>query len=94
MTHFIIIVLACYNITQIITEASIFKPVRRWLLDSRLSIIGQLVSCFLCTSVWISFLLTLGCKNFADRLNYSVFINTMFISAVVWFIHIFERRIS
>lgn len=94
MIEFVIIILAAYNVTQIITEATIFKPIRRWLLDSRLSILGQLVSCFLCTSVWVCFLLTLCCKNYAQGMNFSVFINTMFMSAVLWFIHIFERSIS
>lgn len=94
MTEFIIIILAAYNITQIITESSIFKPVRVWFVSGRLSAIGQMVSCFLCTSVWICFLLTLACKNFAVGMSWSIFINTMFMSAVVWFIHIIERRIG
>jgi len=95
MIEFILLTLAAYNVTQIISEATIFKPVRIWLLKRRFtSILGELMSCFLCTSVWVCFFATKFVHNIADGMNYSWLVGTMSLSATIWFIHIIERRFS
>ena len=44
-----------YGITQIITESTLFSPLRGLLSTYSLTKwLGELISCVLCTSVWIS----------------------------------------
>lgn len=85
-------ILVLYQITTIISESSLFNPLREFLTKRffPLSLLGYLISCFLCTSVWVGFILSNYLFNFAEYLGYyeiSWFWNSMFFSAVVWFIH-------
>lgn len=85
-----------YNITQIITESSLFESVRQFKVNNK-KILHPLLSCFLCTSVWISFLLTFVLFDYASHLGYqqfSWFLNGLFFSSVTWFIHIIEIKLS
>ncbi len=94
--------LAIYGITQIITEASIFENVRNFLTDSNnriFNFFGKLVSCFLCASVWVSFLLSVWV--FSPSLFFwpylsigSFFIDGMIGSTIVWFLHIYENKLG
>jgi hypothetical protein len=87
---------AVYGITQIITEATIFEGLRNRL--ENVKFFGKLVSCFLCASVWISFLLSAWIFSPASllwpylSLFESVFIDGMIGSTIVWFLHIYENK--
>lgn len=53
--------LIVYGMSQIISEASIMKPVRNFFSESDnrfMSWVGTGISCFLCISVWVSFLIS------------------------------------
>lgn len=99
-------VLVIYGVTQIITEATIFNALRKALLDSKwmaVNLIGQLVSCFLCTSVWISTAasIVLGGPSsvlfpeWGDpyMITWTV-TDAMFGSALVWLIHCIEYKLT
>lgn len=80
-----------YGISQIITEATIFENVREFLIE-HVNPIGHLVSCFLCTSVWVSgitsLLLYSPVTYFFDLPQLSVlgiFFNAMLGSTIAWF---------
>ena len=84
-------VIVLYNITQIVAESTLFSKVRK------IKIVGSVLSCFLCTSVWISFLLTFVLFDYANYLGFdkfSWFFNGMFFSGLTWFIHVIERKLS
>lgn len=55
---FVIWILACYGITQIIVESGLFENPRGWLLK-KTPLIGRLANCILCASVWVGFLLSI-----------------------------------
>lgn len=90
-------VFAVYGIAQIITEATIFEWVRNKLSGTWF---GGLVNCFLCTSVWVSFGFSYFVYSAAsDILStefqlVSVFLDGMFLSALVWFFYVIESKLS
>lgn len=89
--HIIFEVLVLYNITQIIVESILFSKVRK------IKILNLLLSCFLCTSVWISFILSFFLFNYAEYLGYnrfSWFFNGMFFSSIAWFLHLIEGKLT
>jgi len=57
ITQLLIWCLIVYGITQIVVEATIFSKLRS-VLSRNISFLGKLISCFLCSSVWISFILS------------------------------------
>lgn len=90
--------LAIYGITQIITEATIFEKVRDKISESSV-FFGKLVTCFLCASVWISFLLSIWAFSPSfilwPHLGYtSIFIDGMIGSTIVWFLHVIENKLG
>lgn len=80
-----------YNITQILSESYFFKPFRD-LFKQRISFLYELTTCFLCTSVWISFGFQYLFPEF--NLHGNWFLNTMFFSCCVWFIHVIENKLT
>lgn len=86
-------VFTVYGITQIITEAKIFEWLRKLLSKNWL---GSLVSCFLCTSVWISFAFSYFVYSLSSHFTniLSVFLDGMFLSAIVWFLYVIESKMS
>lgn len=90
MTEYVIFTIAVvYQITQIISESTIFKPLRN------IPFIGSFLSCFLCTSVWIGFLVSKFVFDYANYLGLdcTVFLSGLFYSCVVWFIHVIEHKL-
>lgn len=102
IVYWIIIV---YGTTQIICESYLFKFIRDFpeKLSIYTAIFSILLRCVLCTSVWISFLYSkLIYSPFQHIYNYtlinnidaSFFMDGMFGSCIVWFIHIIEKKIG
>ena len=90
-------VFTVYGISQIITEAKVFAWLRKGLTNTWL---GDLVSCFLCTSVWVSFTFSYFIHSLSGELfptNFqftNVFLDGMFLSALVWFFYVIESKLS
>ena len=92
-------VMVLYQITQIITESKITRPIRSFLNEQGryfiiAEILYELISCFLCTSVWVGFILTPLLFDFASYLGYdkgSFFWNGLFFSSVTWFLYVWEQ---
>lgn len=86
-----------YQITQIITESQLLEPIRSSFVYSKLWIfkkIGHLISCFLCSGVWVGFILSFRLFNFAEYLGYyelSWFWNGLFFSCLSWFLRMLEK---
>jgi len=95
-------ILVMYQMTQIISESKLTKPLRDYLLSrSRTSKVAwffyELSSCFLCTSVWVGFLLTLPLFDLAAYMGYTTmswFWNGLFFSCLTWYLHLLENRIT
>lgn len=104
---FIFTLFVIYQITSIITESTfpLFKLLRvlhefeskslfiNWILAG----ISQFFSCFLCTSVWVGFIISNYLYNISFELGYenqSWFWSGLFYSSLTWFIHIIENKIS
>jgi len=89
-----------FQITTIIVDSNLFQILRDFLTSSKwilLLFIGQLLSCFLCTSVWVGFILSNCLYNICDDLgfhSFSWFFNSMFFSGLAWFIYLFEKKID
>lgn len=45
-------VLAIYGVNQIVVESTLFKPIR---VNCKHKLIREIITCFLCNSVWVSF---------------------------------------
>lgn len=94
--------LAIYGITQIITEATIFEWLRSTFSNSKNDVdkfFGKLISCFLCCSVWVGFLLSVWVWSPSSILwpeipFGNVFIDGMIGSTIVWFLHIYENKLG
>jgi hypothetical protein len=61
--------LSAWSITNIIVHGSIFKPIRTWILTSDHSFFGNLISCFMCSSVWVSALVWVLIKMILPDMN-------------------------
>jgi hypothetical protein len=90
-------VIVLYQITQIISESKITRPLRTY-LSGKQSLVArflyELISCFLCTSVWVGFILTPLLFDFAKYLGYDTvtwFWNGLFFSCITWFLHVWEQ---
>lgn len=92
-----------YGISQIVTEASIFAWLRDGLTKSRFkvfNVLGKLVTCFLCTSVWVSFLM--GAFTYSPTAELwtnlapiqNIFLDGMYGSTFAWFLYVTEARFS
>jgi hypothetical protein len=88
-----------YQAAQIISESKLTKPLREYLLGRSVNSIAykflyELFSCFLCTSVWVGFILTPLLFDLSSYLGYcgfSWFWNGLFFSALAWFMHVWEQ---
>ncbi len=92
--------LITYQISTIISHSTfpLFKYIRmladhdnRWL-----RYIGELCSCFLCVSVWVGIILSYLTNNIGIYSAYipSQILSGIFISALAWFVHIFENKVN
>lgn len=87
-----------YGVTQIITDSSLFAPIRNAIsIMPFMGFLSKLVTCFLCTSVWVCFFfswtLWSPTEEFFDS-NYYFFLDGMFGSAVLWFLRTYENKLS
>jgi len=55
LIHFLLYITIVYGINQIITESSLFRDFRE---HTSHTFIKKIVNCFLCNSVWISFIIS------------------------------------
>lgn len=87
-----------YNISQIISETKISRPLRDYLRRKTnivARILYELISCFLCTSVWVGFILTPLLFDFAAYLGYTSvtwFWNGLYFSSITWFMNVWEQN--
>lgn len=94
--------LAIYGITQIISEATVFEPLRNFLTNSKFkpfNKVGELISCFLCCSVWVSFFVSIvvfspSLEIWSHLSFWHFFFDGMIGSTIVWFFHIYEGKLS
>ncbi len=89
-----------FNLSQIISESTfpLFRLLRR-LEESQylfISYIGQLFSCFLCTSVWVGWLVSVKVFDLGSvlQVDHSWFWTGLFYSSIVWFLHCMEVKIG
>lgn len=106
----ILLSIIVFQITQIIVESKLFENVRQYfyLPDSTNmlvihihTIIYNIINCFLCCSVWVSFIVLLFVLNnfnimydlFEIRnIFISTFLDTMLVSGIAWFLHCLENN--
>lgn len=95
MIVFEIIVL--YQISSIITESYLLKPLREQIY-SKSVFFGSLISCFLCTSIWVGFILSFFLYDYAKDLGVNLYVswffNSMFFSGLAWFLKLLEERLE
>ncbi len=80
-----------YGMTSIIVWGSIFENFRTW-VKSKSKFFGDLISCVLCTSTWVGFLMSfiLGSISevYFDTLYiFNMFFDAMFTAGIVWAIN-------
>ena len=80
-----------YGMMTIIVYGSIFEGLRMWIRNHSV-FFGELISCPLCTSTWIGFLmsLTLGSLSstyFQTFILINIFVDGMFTAGAVWAIN-------
>lgn len=91
-------ILIAFGICQIIVESVIFKRIRDF-FKGRITAIHTLLTCYICTGVWIGWILGLflysPVQTEFQLSNHwiSIFCDGMICSCLVWFIHKIEERI-
>lgn len=84
-----------YQITTIIVDSTLFDIIKSPFRNNKyLGLLSHLLDCFLCTSVWVGFVLSEFLLNFSEYLGYyeySTIWNSMFFSAIAWFINKFDK---
>jgi hypothetical protein len=99
-----------YTITQVISESKLTLPFRDWLETvllkdwHKLTILKYpvlffytLISCFLCTSIWVSWGIGAIFFNLITYLGYNnfpIFWNGLFLAFLVWFLRKLEDKLS
>ena len=81
-----------YGFSTILVYGSIFDTPREWIkLNSKF--FGSLISCMLCTSTWVGFILSLFFGGFVNRffddngILLNMFFDGMFTAGIVWAIN-------
>jgi len=97
-------IIAIYGTTQIIVESTLFKPMRNMFDNIYSKPIYILLTCMMCSSAWISFTYSICLWSPSDHIfqeqsliryyDLTFFIDGMFGSCCVWFIHLFEKTIT
>lgn len=79
-------IFAAYGLTVIIVESDIVEPIRNIL--SPIPLLGKLVSCFMCTSVWVSAFVSFALYSITGELfligSTSIFWDAMVMSPILW----------
>jgi hypothetical protein len=89
-----------FNLSQIISESTfpLFKWLRRLETNRYLlvSYIGQLFSCFLCTSVWAGWVVSILVFDLGSvlQVEHSWFWTGLFYSSIAWFLHCVEAKLG
>jgi len=89
-----------YGISSIIVWGSIFEKPRNW-IKIKFPFLGELISCILCTSTWVGFIMSLLTTGLS--INFiltwwplSIFIDGMFSAGSTWalntFVEYFEKN--
>lgn len=81
-----------YGTTTILVYGSIFESFRNWLRGLKYPFFGKLISCVLCTSTWVGFLMSIFIgsitKNYIETFDVlHIFIDGMFTAGIVWAIN-------
>lgn len=100
ITKIIFEVFILYQVSQVISESKLTRPFREYLRQKGQSnrlimFLYNLLSCFLCTSIWVGFLLSLLLFDFAAHIGYetvSWFWNGLFFSSITWFMNVWEQN--
>lgn len=94
--HSLLFILACYGITVIVTEGSIFDKFRDYMEKINPNFLGMLFTCPLCFGTWVGFILTaiLSAFNEPNMFVHNLYLNIIlggFISAgSVWLLYNIE----
>lgn len=103
LLEFIFEIALTYQITQIICESVVCEPLReyfqKWaLVGNKIAIfIYKLISCFLCTSVWVSVIVSSIFINIPEYLGYShlnPLTGGLALSFFVWFVRLYEGKLT
>jgi len=96
LSQIIVWLIIVYGITQIIVDSTLFEGIKNFLsVLPIVKIISQLMNCFLCASVWVSFLVSYfvwSPTNTFFSFEYQFFLDGMFGSCVLWFIRAVENK--
>jgi len=80
--------IAAYGMTSILVWGSIFESARNW-IKRKSKFFGDLISCTLCTSTWVGFLMSLVFGGLSNHfLNapwiFYLFFDGMYTAGAVW----------
>lgn len=89
-----------YGISSIIVESILFRWIRNT-VKSRFEMLHSLITCLLCTGVWVGFLMSVNVWSpsgevfkYQHPYYIQVFIDGILSSQIVWFIAMVERYYS
>ena len=85
-------ILGCYGVTTIIVQSKIFKPIRKT-LQSRLTFLGSMISCMMCTGFWVSLLMGYVFGFSPSDLIYAKYVSNTPELVTTLFIKIFDSAL-
>lgn len=91
MDKLVLWTITAYGLTSILVWGSIFETTRTW-ISKKSKFFGDLISCTLCTSTWVGFLMSLTfgslTQNYFDTYTFfNFFFDGMFTAGSVWAIN-------
>ena len=97
MTNLLLFAFIAYGMSTILVYGSIFEGTRNWIhSQGKKNKVGlffsELISCMLCTSTWVGFLLSLTMFSpsgsiYSISLPFSIFFDGMYSAGIVWSIN-------
>jgi len=88
-----------YGLSTILVYGSIFERPRTW-IKAHSSFFGELISCILCTSMWVGMGMSYPLGGLTDQYittgNFTFFFDGLFTAGIVWainsFVEFFEEN--
>jgi hypothetical protein len=93
MFEIIVVIIAAYGVTNIVTQGTIFDPFKEWIKG--FSIVGDrlfyLLNCPMCFGFWVGLFLGLF---FGPFVWWNFILNGAFYSAACWLLHCLSRYLG
>jgi len=95
--YFLILILAAWGLTNIVSGSLLFRPARAW-FDAKVPFIGRLLRCYMCFGFWAGILISLMTRNQFRVLDFEfwrlILLDGWICSGTTWIIYVILVRLG